>query len=184
MSALINTHACTYTHTHGQDDCVFSGLGAGSDDFPRERWTVSRGGADCCSTTGRPAWHHCTRNAQLPPRPPLGSAAKPVDVWLRCVWSKIRPSTASAPPQNLLDSWPPAAAPLTTSSLPGALRVNGTVEQREALRSTWQWLQNKVHDELLDHGKFEWLPMSQISYWQEKRIEWLNFFYLYWVFAQ
>lgn len=134
VSALINTHACTYTYTHGQDDCVFNGLGAGSDDFPRERWTVSRGGADCCSTTGRPAWHHCTRNAQLPPRPPLGRAANPVDVWLRCVWSKIRPSTASAP-KNLLDSWPPAAAPLATSSLPGALRVNATVEQRGALRS-------------------------------------------------
>lgn len=77
VSALINTHARTYTNTHGQDDCVFNGLGAGSDDFPRERWTVSRGGADCCSTTGRPAWHHCTRNAQLPPRPPPGKCSQP-----------------------------------------------------------------------------------------------------------
>lgn len=35
--------------------------------------------------------HSCPQN------PPLGSAANPVDVWLRCVWSKIRPFTASAP---------------------------------------------------------------------------------------
>lgn len=135
VSALINTHTRARTQTHtGRTTVCLMGWEPGVMISPEsaELW------AEAALTAAAPqvgqrgttalGMHSC------PPDPLLGSAANPVDVWLRCVWSKIRPSTASAP-KNLLDSRPPAAAPLTTSSLPGALRVNGTVEQREAFRS-------------------------------------------------
>lgn len=89
-STPIHTH--THPHTQGQFDCLFNGLGAGSDDFPRECRTASRGGTDCCRTTGRPTWHHHTWNKQLPPRPepPAGECSQPSTCMAQVCWRQNR----------------------------------------------------------------------------------------------
>lgn len=97
-SVCSDEHTRAHTHAHaGSMTVCFMGLELGVMISPEsaEPW------AEAALTAAEPqvGQHGTTALGRhsCPPNPPLGSAANPVDVWLRCVWSKIRPFTASAP---------------------------------------------------------------------------------------
>lgn len=99
-SVCYDEHARARTHAHahaGSMTVCLMGLELGVMISPEsaEPW------AEAALTAAEPqVGQHGTTALGMhscPPNPPLGSAANPVDVWLRCVWSKIRPFTASAP---------------------------------------------------------------------------------------